>query len=73
MEMQLAPFIEVTGFHDDSTVQYFICAEQTIYLEAKKLTDAIIDLILSSTFRIQEVYIYKPPVDIFSTFCFSAY
>ena len=45
MDMQSAPFIAVTGLHDDSTIQYFICAEQTVYLEAKTLMDAITDLV----------------------------
>ena len=43
--MQSAPFIAVTGLYDDSTIQYFICAEQAIYLEAKTLRDVITDLI----------------------------
>ena len=43
--MQSAPFIALTGVYDDSTIQYFICAEEAIYLEAKTLTDAITDLV----------------------------
>ena len=43
MEMQSAPLIIGTRLHDDS----ILCAEKTIYLEAKTLTDAITDMVVT--------------------------
>ena len=35
----------MTGLFDDATTQCFICVEQSIFVEVKSLTDAIIDLL----------------------------
>ena len=69
--MQSAPFIVLTGLHDDSTIQYFICVEQTIYVEVKRLTDAIIDLIATySVFNISYPRSISPVLIFFQHFVF---
>ena len=65
--MQSAPFIAVTGLHEDGNIQYFICCEQIIYLEAKKVIDAIVNLICMATYFIFNISYPKAlaPVMIF--------
>ena len=71
MEMRSTPFIVVTGNHDDSTIQYFVCVEQTIYLEVKTLTDAITDLVATYyVFNISYPKSTKPILIFFQHFVF---
>ena len=71
MEMQSVPFIVDIGHHDDSTIQYFICVEQMIYLEVKTLTDAITDMVATSfVFNISYTKSTSPIIIFFQHFVF---